>query len=81
MTVSDKVSELAFKEYNVSTEIELKAVIVDAEFQRITDRYLDEVKKRIVRQKQDEAKAYKPTDEEIIERLQTKLDVLNQLEV
>ena len=63
MTVSDKVSELAFKEYNVSTEIELKAVIVDAEFQRITDRYLDEVKKRIVRQKQDEAKAYKPTDE------------------
>jgi hypothetical protein len=36
---------------------------------------VDEVKLRIVRQKQDDAKNYKPTDEEIIERLQAKIDV------
>ena len=80
MTVLDKAEKLAFKEYRVSTVIELKAVIVKAEFQRIMDKYINEAKKRIVRKKQDEAKDYEPTNKEIIERLQAKLDIYNQSE-
>jgi hypothetical protein len=74
MTVSEKVNELALKKYKVLTVDELKNTIVNIEYQKITDKYIDEVKLRIVRQKQDEAKNYEPTDEEIIERLQAKLD-------
>jgi hypothetical protein len=70
-----KVEKCILKEYNISTVAELKSVIVEAEYQKIIDRYVDEVKLRIVRQKQDDAKNYKPTDEEIIERLQAKIDV------
>lgn len=75
MTALDKAGELAFVEYKVSTVDELKAAIVEVEYQKITDKYINEAKKRIVRQKQDEANKYEPTDEEIIERLQAKLDV------
>ena len=78
MAALDKAEELALKEYNVSTIDELRITIVDVEFQRTMDKYIDEAKKRIVRQKQDEAKAYEPTDEEIMERLQAKLDVPEQ---
>lgn len=78
MTALDKAEKLALKEYKVSTVTELKAVIVEAEFQKIMNRHIDEAKKRIVRQKQDEVKNYKPTDEEIMERLQAKLDVPEQ---
>lgn len=74
MTVLDKVNELAFKKYNVSTVDELKNAIVNIEYQKITDKYIDEVRLRIVRQKQDEAKNYEPIDEEIMERLQAKID-------
>jgi len=76
MTVLDKVSELAFREYGVSTIDELKAAIVGVEYQKITDKYINEAKKRIVRQKQDAANKYEPTDEEIIELLQAKMDVV-----
>lgn len=74
MTVLDKVNELAFKKYNVSTIDEFKNAIVNIEYQKITDKYIDEVRLRIVRQKQDEANNYEPTDEEIMERLQAKID-------
>lgn len=80
MTALDKAEKLALKKYNVSTVAELKAVIVEVEFQKIMVSYFNEAKKRIVRQKQDEAKNYEPTDKEIAERLQAKLDVSNQLE-
>lgn len=80
MTALDKAEKLALKEYNVSTVAELKAVIMEAEFQKIMNKYLNEAIKRIVRQKQDKAKNYKPTDEEIMERLQAKLDMPEQLE-
>lgn len=75
MTVLDKVEEIALKDYKVSTVYELKESIVAKEYQKITDKYINEAKIRIVRQKQDEAKNYEPTDEEVIERLQAKLDV------
>lgn len=74
MTVSEKVNELALKKYKVLTVDELKNAIVNIEYQKITDKYIDEVKLRIVRQKQDEANKYEPTDKEIIERLQAKID-------
>jgi hypothetical protein len=80
MTVSEKVNELALKEYKVSTVNELKTNIVNIEYQKITDKYIDEAKIRIVRQKQDEANKYEPTDGEIIERLQAKLDVVKKIE-
>lgn len=80
MTALDKAEKLALKEYKVSTVAELKAVIVEAEFQKIMNKYLNEAIKRIVRQKQDNVKNYKPTDEEIMERLQAKLDMPEQLE-
>lgn len=80
MTALDKAEKLALKEYKVSTVAELKAVIVEAEFQKIMNKYLNEAIKRIVRQKQDNVKNYKPTGEEIMERLQAKLDMPEQLE-
>lgn len=72
--VLDKIKELAFKEYRVSTIVELKAAIVDIEFQRIVNGYLSEITKRILRSKADEAKVYEPTDVEFIEKLQSKID-------
>ena len=80
MIVLDKIQELALKDYNVSTVTELKAAIVDTEYQKIIDKYLDEVKLRIMRKKRNEVNNYEPTDEEIIELLQAKLDVVKQLE-
>ena len=72
MAVLDKAEELALAEYNVTTVEELRISIVNAEFQRTIDKHIDEAKKRIVRQKQDEAKAYEPTDDENADRLQAK---------
>lgn len=77
MAVLDKAEELALAEYNVTTVEELRISIVNAEFQRTIDKHIDEAKKRIVRQKQDEAKAYEPTDEEIEDRLLAKINTLN----
>lgn len=77
MAALDKAEELALAEYKVATVEELRISIVDAEFQRTIDKYIDEAKKRIVRQKQDEAKAYEPTDEEIEDRLLAKINTLN----
>ena len=77
MAVLDKAEELALAEYNVTTVEELRISIVNAEFQRTIDKQIDEAKKRIVRQKQDEAKAYEPTDEEIEDRLLAKINTLN----
>lgn len=74
MPVLDKIKELALKKYGVSTIVELKAAIVDAEFQRIVNGYLSEITKRILRSKADEAKVYEPTDVEFIEKLQAKID-------
>lgn len=72
--VLDKIKELALKEYNVATVVELKAAIVEAEFQRIVNAYLSEITKRILRSKADEAKVYEPTDVEFIEKIQAKID-------
>ena len=72
--ILDKIKELALKEYNVATVVELKAAIVDAEFQRIVNGYLSEITKRILRSKADEAKVYEPTEVELIEKLQVKID-------
>ena len=77
MAVLDNAEELALAEYNVTTVEELRISIVNAEFQRTIDKHIDEAKKRIVRQKQDEAKAYEPTDEEIEDRLLAKINTLN----
>lgn len=76
MTVLEKADKLALKKYKVSTIDELKTTIVNIEYQKITDEYINEAKRRIVRQKQDEANKYEPTDVEIMERLQAKIDVI-----
>lgn len=74
MTVLEEAEKLAFKEYNVSLSVELRAIITDIAYQEVINKYIDEAKKRIIRQKQDEANKYEPTDTEIMERLQAKLD-------
>lgn len=78
--VLDKIKELALKEYNVETVAELKAAIVDTEFQRIVNGYLSEISKRILRSKADKARVYEPTDVEFIEKLQSKIDAIATME-
>ena len=75
-SVLGKIKEYALLLYGVSTIAEFKAAIVDAEFQRIVNAYLSEITKRILRSKADEAKAYEPTEEELIEKFQAKIDAL-----
>lgn len=75
--VLSKIKELAFKEYRVSTIVELKATIVDKEFERIINGYLSEITKRILRAKADDAKAYEPTDVEFVEKIQAKIDAFS----
>lgn len=77
--ILDKIEELALKEYNVATIVDLKAAIVDAEFQRIVNGYLSEITKRILRARADEAKLYEPTEEELIEKFQAKIDTFGVL--
>lgn len=72
--VLDKIKEYAFKQYNVTNVTELKAAIVDEKFEQIVNEYLDEATLRIKRQKQDEYNAYIPTEDEIIAKLQEKID-------
>ena len=72
--VLNAVKAYAFIQYNVSTVAELKTKIVDAEFEKIVNTYLDEAKLRIKRQKMDVYNAYVPTDEEIVAQIQAKID-------
>ena len=72
--VLNAVKAYAFIQYNVKTVAELKTKIVDAEFEKIVNTYLDEAKLRIKRQKMDVYNAYVPTDEEIIEQIQAKIN-------
>ena len=72
--VLNTIKEYAFIQYDVTTVAELKTKIVDAEFEKIVNTYLDEAKLRIKRQKMDEYNAYVPTDEEIIAQIQARID-------
>ena len=78
--VLNKIKEYAFLQYGVSTVAELKAAIVDERFEQIINDYLGEVTLRILRAKVEEAKAYEPTESEIIEKIQAKIDVASQAE-
>lgn len=78
--VLNKIKEYAFLQYGVSSVVELKAAIVDERFNEIINDYLGDVTSRILRAKADEAKAYKPTQEEIIEKLQAKIDAVSLVE-
>jgi len=69
-----KIKEFAFIQYNVISVAELKAAIVEERFEQIVNEYLNEAKLRIMRLKADEAKAYNPTDEEIIAKIQARID-------
>ena len=72
--VLNKIKEYAFLQYGVSTVVELKTAIVDERFNEIINDYLGEVMLRILRAKVDEAKAYQPTEAEIIAKLQAKIN-------
>lgn len=72
--VLNKIKEKAFLDYDVSTVVELKEKVVDEKFEEIINTYLDQAKLRIMRQKADEAKAYNPTEAEVIAILQAKID-------
>lgn len=76
-SVLNKIKELAFLQYGVSTIIELKTAIVDEQFNKIINNYLDDIKMRLLRAKADEAKAYEPTDEELIEKLDAKINAFS----
>ena len=76
-SVLNKIKEYAFLQYGVSTIAELKAVIVDEQFNKIINNYLGDIKLRLLRTKADEAKAYEPTEVELVERLQAKIDAFN----
>ena len=76
-SVLNKIKEYAFLQYGVSTVPELKAAIVDEQFGKIVNNYLGDVELRLHRAKADEAKAYKPTEAELVEKLQAKIDAFN----
>lgn len=78
--VLNKIKEYAFLQYGVTTVTQLKAAIVDERFNEIINDYLGEVMLRILRAKADEAKAYEPTEAEIIAKLQAKIDSASQAE-
>jgi len=78
--VLNTIKEYAFIQYDVTTVAELKTKIVDAEFEKIVNTYLDEAKLRIKRQKMDEYAAYVPTDAEIIAQIQAKIDAATPIE-
>ena len=79
--VLNAVKAYAFIQYGVSTVAELKTKIVDAEFEKIVNTYLNEATMRIKRQKMDEYNAYVPTDVEIIAQIQAKIDAAMPAEV
>lgn len=78
--VLNKIKEHAFLQYGVNTIAELKAAIVDERFNETINGYLGDVTLRILRAKADEAKAYEPTEAEIIAKLQAKIDSASQAE-
>jgi hypothetical protein len=78
--VLNKIKEYAFLQYGVTTVTQLKAKIVDERFNEIINDYLGEVMLRILRAKADEAKAYDPTEAEIIAKLQAKIDAASHAE-
>ena len=79
--VLNKIKEYAFLQYGVSTVTQLKAAIVNERFEQIINDYLGDVTLRILRAKADDAKAYEPTEAEIIEKLQAKIDAVSQSDV
>lgn len=78
--VLNKIKEYAFLQYGVTTVTQLKSAIVDERFNEIINDYLGEVMLRILRAKADEAKNYKPTESEIISKLQEKIDAVGHAE-
>jgi len=74
IAVLTKIKEFAFIQYNVESIVELKAAIVEERFEQIVNEYLNEAKLRIMKFKADEAKAYNPTDKEIIAKIQARID-------
>jgi len=77
--VLNAIKQYAFIQYGVKTVAELKTKIVDAEFEKIVNTYLDEAKLRIKRQKMDVYNAYVPTDAEIIAQIQAKIDAVKEI--
>lgn len=63
--------------YGVNTLAELKTAIISEQFDKIINNYLGEVRLRILRAKADEAKVYEPTDVELVEKFQVKIDAFN----
>jgi len=78
--VLNAIKAYAFIQYNVKTVAELKTKIVDAEFEKIVNTYLNEATMRIKRQKMDEYGSYVPTDEEIVAQIQAKIDAATPTE-
>lgn len=76
-SVLGKIKEYAFLQYGVSTVADLKAAIVDEQFNKIINNYLDDIKMRLLRAKADEAKVYEPTEEELIEKLDAKINAFS----
>lgn len=75
--VLSKIEECAFLRYKVSSTLELKAAIVDEQFEIIVNDYLAEATMRIMRKKADEAKICVPTEEEIVGYLQKTINVVD----
>lgn len=76
-SVLNKIKEYAFLQYGVSTLEELNTAIVAEQFDKIINNYLDDIKLRLLRAKTDEVKAYEPTEEELVEKIQARIDVFD----
>lgn len=72
--VLNKIKEYALLRYGVKTVTELKDAIITEQFNKIINNYLDDIKLRLLRERADEAKVYEPTDAELIEKLQTRIN-------
>jgi len=75
--VLNKIKKYALLRYGVSTVTELKAAIIDEQFNKIVNNYLDDIKIRLIRARADEAKAYEPTEAELIERIDAKINAFS----
>ena len=70
--VQDALIVLALQDYDVKTIEELETAFVNEGYEDITESYLTDIKVRFQRAKVDVAKAYIPTEEEYIAKLQAK---------
>ena len=74
--MQDALIALALQSYSVKTVEELEATFVNKGYENIAESYLADIKVRYQRAKVDVAKAYVPTDEEYIEKLEAKIHVV-----